>query len=110
MYTYIYIYIYKRDAISQVAESIAKETKLLCFDEFQVTDICDAMILSKLFAVLWSKGTVLIATSNRPPSDLYKDGLNRSYFIPFITQLERECIVKEIASDKDYRYLLLFVC
>jgi predicted ATPase len=60
----------ERDAISQVAESIAKESKLLCFDEFQVTDICDAMILSKLFAVLWSKGTVLIATSNRPPSGI----------------------------------------
>jgi predicted ATPase len=93
----------ERDAITQVAESIADDCRLLCFDEFQVTDICDAMILSKLFSVLWSRGTVLIATSNRPPSDLYKDGLNRAYFIPFITRLEQECIVKEIASSKDYR-------
>jgi predicted ATPase len=66
----------ERDAISQVAESIAKESKLLCFDEFQVTDICDAMILSKLFAVLWSKGTVLIATSNRPPSGIVVYGID----------------------------------
>ena len=95
----------ERDAITQVAESISDDCKLLCFDEFQVTDICDAMILSKLFSVLWSKGTVLIATSNRPPSDLYKDGLNRAYFTPFIKRLERECIVKEIASSKDYRQL-----
>ena len=93
----------ERDAITQVAESIAGECRLLCFDEFQVTDICDAMILSKLFSVLWSKGTVLIATSNRPPTDLYKDGLNRAYFIPFISRLEQECIVKQIASSKDYR-------
>jgi cell division protein ZapE len=95
----------ERDAITQVAESISNDCKLLCFDEFQVTDICDAMILSKLFSVLWSKGTVLIATSNRPPSDLYKDGLNRAYFTPFIKRLERECIVKEMASSKDYRQL-----
>jgi cell division protein ZapE len=93
----------ERDAITQVAESIAGECRLLCFDEFQVTDICDAMILSKLFSVLWSKGTVLIATSNRPPIDLYKDGLNRAYFVPFIKRLEQECIVKQIASVKDYR-------
>ena len=95
----------ERDAITQVAEQISKECSLLCFDEFQVTDICDAMILSKLFSVLWSNGTVLIATSNRPPSDLYKDGLNRAYFIPFIQRLESECIVKQINSSKDYRQL-----
>ena len=93
----------ERDAVTKVAELIATECQLLCFDEFQVTDICDAMILSKLFRILWSKGTVLVATSNRPPSDLYKDGLNRAYFIPFITRLEGECIVKQIASTKDYR-------
>ena len=93
----------ERDAITQVAEQISKECKLLCFDEFQVTDICDAMILSKLFNVLWMNGTLLVATSNRPPSDLYKDGLNRAYFTPFITQLERECLVKQISSTKDYR-------
>ena len=93
----------ERDAVTQVAELIASECRLLCFDEFQVTDICDAMILSKLFSILWSKGTVLVATSNRPPSDLYKDGLNRAYFLPFIKRLEGECIVKRIDSTKDYR-------
>ena len=93
----------ERDAITQVADLISEECKLLCFDEFQVTDICDAMILSKLFNVLWMNRTLLVATSNRPPSDLYKDGLNRAYFTPFIKQLERECIVKQVSSTKDYR-------
>jgi len=93
----------ERDAIVQVARQIAAEAQLLCFDEFQVTDICDAMILSKFFGELWARGTVLVATSNRPPSDLYKDGLNRSYFLPFIRRLEELCVVKHIASTRDYR-------
>jgi protein AFG1 len=95
----------ERDAISYVASQVANEAWLLCFDEFQVTDICDAMILSKFFKVLWSKGTVLVATSNRPPIDLYKDGVNREYFMPYIEQLQRECIVKSIRSEEDYRQL-----
>lgn len=93
----------ERDAIVQVARKISEEAKLLCFDEFQVTDICDAMILKKFMSELWDCGTVLIATSNRPPSDLYKDGINRMYFMPFIRRLEEECVVCDIQSLKDYR-------
>ena len=97
----------ERDAIAQVASKVADECKLLCFDEFQVTDICDAMILTKLFGILWDKGTVLFATSNRPPSDLYNNGINRDYFVPFINRLQRECIVSKLGSDggsnTDYR-------
>lgn len=95
----------ERDAITYVAHGLADEALLLCFDEFQVTDIVDALILSKLFGILWSRGTVLVATSNRPPQDLYKDGLNREYFLPFIKQLEKECIVRSIGAGMDYRQL-----
>ena len=94
----------ERDAITYVAEKVAKEAWLLCFDEFQVTDIADALILNKFFNELWLRGTVLVATSNRPPSDLYKNGLNRQYFLPFISSLEEKyCVVHSIGSTKDYR-------
>jgi len=95
----------ERDAIAYVAADVSKEAYLLCFDEFQVTDICDALMLSKFFDVLWNNGTVLVATSNRPPIDLYKDGLNRKYFVPFIHRLQKECIVREMANSRDYRQL-----
>ncbi len=94
----------ERDAITYVAEKVAKEAWLLCFDEFQVTDIADALILNKFFNELWLRGTVLVATSNRPPSDLYKNGLNRQYFLPFISNLEEKyCVIHSIGSTKDYR-------
>ena len=93
----------ERDAIAAVAHDIADECRLLCFDEFQVTDICDAMMLAKFFGVLWERGTVLVATSNRPPTDLYKDGLNRSYFLPFIDRLQDECVVWDMGTSEDYR-------
>jgi len=70
----------ERDAIEQVALQVADEAWLLCFDEFQVTDVADALILHRFFNVLWNRGVVLVATSNRPPTDLYKNGINRSYF------------------------------
>lgn len=94
----------ERDAITYVAGKVAKEAWLLCFDEFQVTDIADALILNKFFHELWLRGTILVATSNRPPADLYKNGLNRQYFLPFIKNLEEKyCVVHSIGSSKDYR-------
>lgn len=92
--------------IYRVGLQYASEVSLLCLDEFQVTDIADAVILSQLFSVLFAKGTVIVATSNRPPSDLYEGGLNRSYFLPFIDLLQKHCIVHKIQSAIDYRQLL----
>lgn len=96
----------ENNPINRIGLELASELSLLCLDEFQVTDIADAVILSQLFAVLFSKGTVVVATSNRPPSDLYEGGLNRSYFLPFIDLLQHHCIVHAIKSDIDYRKLL----
>jgi cell division protein ZapE len=76
---------------------------LLALDEMQVTDIADAMILGRLFQRLWSQGVTLVTTSNRPPGDLYKDGLNRALFLPFIAMIEENCAVLELASPTDHR-------
>ena len=94
------------DAIIQVALDISNEALLLCFDEFQVTDIADALIMTKLFNTMWKNGTIVVATSNRPPSDLYENGLNRHYFLPFIDSLSNYCRVFPYETNIDYRLLL----
>jgi protein AFG1 len=92
--------------IHKVGLQLSSKISLLCLDEFQVTDIADALILSQLFTILFQNGTVVVATSNRPPKDLYEGGLNRSYFLPFIDLLERHCITYHIPSQRDYRRIL----
>ncbi len=91
------------DAIIAIADAIADETRLLCLDEFMVTDIADAMILSRLFGRLFERGLVLVATSNTPPDDLYADGLNRGLFLPFVAVLKRFADVVELRAAADYR-------
>ncbi len=91
------------DAIKPVAEGIAAGLKLLCFDEMQITDIADAMIVGRLFERLFEAGVVIVTTSNRPPKDLYKDGLNRQLFLPFIALLEDRLEVDQLDAMTDYR-------
>jgi len=91
------------DPIKPTAELIASEARLLCFDELQVTDIADAMILGRLFEALFEAGAVLAVTSNRAPDQLYLNGINRQLFLPFIAMLERRCEVVSVAGARDWR-------
>jgi cell division protein ZapE len=92
-----------RDPLEQVAEAIARDTRVLCLDELQVTDIADAMILGNLFAGLFRRGVTLVATSNTAPRELYRDGLQRARFVPAIELLERHLKVWRIRGTTDYR-------
>lgn len=91
------------DPIPPVARALADEAWVLCFDEFTVTDIADAMVLSRLFSALFAEGVVLVATSNVAPENLYRDGLNRQLFLPFIGILERHAHVLALDSPTDHR-------
>ncbi|MBM09069.1 MAG: cell division protein ZapE [Magnetovibrio sp.] len=92
-----------RDPITALSKIIVDRAWLLCFDEFHITDIADAMILGRLFEALFSRGVVIVATSNRHPTDLYKDGLQRARFTPFIKLFMDKMEIFEFDNDTDYR-------
>jgi cell division protein ZapE len=91
------------DPIELTAKELAREAWLLCFDEFHVTDIADAMILGRLFAQLFERGVVVVATSNVAPEELYQDGLNRALFVPFVHMLEAHMDIVRLEARTDFR-------
>jgi len=94
---------YAGDPLLKIGRQVALESRVLCFDEFQVSDIVDAMILKRLFGSIWAAGGVMVSTSNRHPDRLYENGLNRLLFLPFIEELKRKCEVWNLLGDADYR-------
>ncbi|UXX82127.1 cell division protein ZapE [Roseovarius pelagicus] len=93
----------REDALAPVAEKIIADVRLLAFDEMQITDITDAMVVGRLFEALFAAGVVVVSTSNRVPDDLYKHGLNRQLFLPFIKQIKERMVVHHLQSPTDYR-------
>lgn len=91
------------DPLAPFADTLVRDVRLLAFDEMQIIDITDAMIVGRLFERLLAGGVVIVTTSNRPPQDLYKDGLNRALFLPFIDLLTTRMDVMELVSENDYR-------
>ena len=91
------------DALAPVARAVVDQVRLLAFDEMQISDITDAMIVGRLFDALFAAGVIVVTTSNRVPDDLYKDGLNRQLFLPFIAHIKDRMVVHEMVSPTDYR-------
>ena len=89
--------------IADIADSVSARAKLLCLDEMQVVDIADAMILGRLFEALWARGVVIVTTSNQPPDGLYKNGLNRQLFVPFVARLKETLDIVHLGDGRDYR-------
>lgn len=92
-----------QDAVRPVADEVARKLRVLCFDEMQITDIADAMIVGRLFQVLFEQGVTVVTTSNRAPEDLYKNGLNRQLFMPFIAMIGQKMEVVCLDSQTDHR-------
>ncbi len=95
------------DPIAAAADRLAAHGRVMCFDEMEVRDIADAMILARLFTALFDRGITLVATSNRHADDLYKNGLHRDRFLPFIELLKTRCEIREIAAGQDWRASML---
>jgi cell division protein ZapE len=93
----------RSDPLAEIAAGYAAQLRLLCLDEFFVSDIGDAMILARLFEQLFQRGVILVTTSNTEPSNLYRDGLQRARFLPAIALLQRHCAVLHLQSPNDYR-------
>ena len=98
---------HRQDPVKDIAAQIAKDTRVICFDEFFVSDIADAMLLGTLFRELFRRGVTLVATSNTPPSLLYQGGLQRERFLPAITAIETHCQVMELEGAEDFRLRIL---